>query len=61
MINKLQVQCGHNTVAKLKTMFEDMIKSKNVIDEFHGTLEDRKSIGGITFSAEILMSGHWPY
>lgn len=28
MINKLQVECGHNTVNKIKTMFEDMNKSK---------------------------------
>lgn len=27
MIKKLQVECGHNTVNKIKTMFEDMIKS----------------------------------
>ena len=28
MIKKLQVECGHNTVNKIKTMFEDMIKSQ---------------------------------
>ena len=28
MINKLQVECGHNTVNKIKTMFEDMLKSE---------------------------------
>lgn len=27
MIKKLQVECGHNTVNKIKTMFEDGIKS----------------------------------
>lgn len=28
MIKKLQVECGHNTVNKIKTMFEDMIKGQ---------------------------------
>ena len=28
MIKKLQVECGHNTVSKIKTMFEYMIKSQ---------------------------------
>ena len=28
MIQMLQVECGHNTVSKIKTMFEDMIKSE---------------------------------
>lgn len=28
MVQKLQVECGHNTVNKIKTMFEDIIKSQ---------------------------------
>ena len=34
MINKLQVEQGHNTVNKIKTMFEDMLKSQNVMREY---------------------------
>ena len=61
MINKLQVQCGHNTVNKIKTMFQDMIKSKNVMEEFIQKQGGNKNIGGIEFNVEILTSGHWPY
>ena len=28
MIRLLQVECGHNTVNKIKTMFEDVVKSQ---------------------------------
>jgi len=31
MIQKLQIECGHNTVNKIKTMFQDMIKSQQVM------------------------------
>ena len=34
MINKLQVECGHNTVNKIKTMFEDMLKSEQVMKDY---------------------------
>ena len=27
MIRLLEVECGHNTVKKIKTMFEDIVKS----------------------------------
>lgn len=61
MINKLQVQCGHNTVSKIKTMFEDMIKSRNVMAEFKQNQNGSLVISGIEFQNEILTSGHWPY
>lgn len=34
MIQKLQIECGHNTVNKIKTMFQDMIKSQQVMTDF---------------------------
>ena len=34
MIQKLQVECGHNIVSKIKTMMQDIDKSKGIIDEF---------------------------
>jgi len=59
MINKLQVECGHNTVNKIKTMFEDMRKSQQVMKDYK---EEKKNQGQtIEFSTEILTSGHWPY
>lgn len=67
MINKLQVECGHNTVNKIKTMFEDMIKSEQVMREYKEKLNARGGGGSGTlvenmeFSAEILTSGHWPF
>lgn len=66
MINKLQVECGHNTVNKIKTMFEDMIKSEQVMTDFKGQMGERSGgsgnqIDGVEFNAEILTSGHWPF
>lgn len=61
MIKKLQVECGHNTVNKIKTMFEDMIKSKQVMIDFKGMRRGSNVIEGVEFSIEILTSGHWPY
>ena len=34
MIQKLLVECGHNIVSKIKTMMQDMDKSKGIIEEF---------------------------
>ena len=34
MIEKLQVECGQNMVSKIKTMMDDIDKSKGIIDEF---------------------------
>jgi hypothetical protein len=63
MIKKLQVECGHNTVNRIKTMFQDMMKSKDVIAEFKKTQNYLKlsKDQDIDFTAEILTSGHWPY
>ena len=34
MIVLLQVECGNNTVSKIKTMFEDMNKSNQMMSEY---------------------------
>jgi hypothetical protein len=62
MINKLQVECGHNTVHKIKVMFEDIQKSRQMMQEFKNRADGGSSlVNGIEFSSEILTSGHWPY
>jgi len=58
MIKKLQVECGHNTVNKIKVMFEDMIKSQQVNTDYRNKI---KRNGDLEFGVEILTSGHWPY
>jgi len=59
MIKKLQVECGHNAVNGMKTMYEDIQKSKQVITEYKQT--QLNTTQDFEFSAEILTSGHWPY
>lgn len=34
VIKKLQVECGNNIVSKIKTMFSDVSKSKDLVKEF---------------------------
>ena len=61
MLQKLKVECGHNTVNKLSQMFTDMNLSKDLMTEFRGTT-NAKSIqaAGVDFVAEVLTNGHWP-
>ena len=61
MVNKLTIECGNNTVNKIKTMFEDMIKSKSLNNDFKTTRGGGSIIDGVDFSVEVLTSGHWPY
>lgn len=37
MLQKLKVECGHNTVNKLSQMFTDMNLSKDLMNEFKNT------------------------
>ena len=37
MLQKLKVECGHNTVNKLASMFNDINLSKDLIDDFKKT------------------------
>lgn len=61
MLQKLKVECGHNTVNKLSQMFTDMNLSKDLMLDFKAT-PAAKSIqqAGIEFVAEVLTNGHWP-
>lgn len=59
MLQKLKVECGHNTVNKMSKMFVDMTLSSDLMKEFKN-----KQAGGIINSvemnAEILTNGYWP-
>ena len=62
MIQCLQVECGHNTVSKMKTMFADIVKSQSTIKDFRDQkLNQTNLVNDIEFNAEILTSGHWPF
>lgn len=61
MIKKLQVECGHNTVSKIRTMFEDGVKSEQVQKDYKNHIKNTAKSTSVEFSVEILTSGHWPY
>lgn len=58
MLQKLKVECGHNTTAKISKMFTDMTLSKELMDSF--AKSKGKEIAGIEFQCEILTNGTWP-
>ena len=71
MINRLAVECGHNVVNKIKVMFEDMEKSKVVINDYkssqYNILKDFGNLGlddnkkkDFEFAVEILSYSSWP-
>lgn len=61
MLQKLKVECGHNTVNKLSQMFTDMNLSKNLMEEFRKTPQAKSIIdAGVEFVSEVLTNGHWP-
>lgn len=61
MLQKLRVECGHNTVNKLASMFKDIQLSKTIMDEFKSTQTSKMiAAAGVEFSAEVLTNGHWP-
>ena len=59
LVTKLAIECGHNTVNKIKTMFEDIVKSEEMLKEFKH--KNGNTIQNIELTVEILTSGHWPY
>jgi len=61
MLQKLKVECGHNTVSKLETMFKDIKMSKKIVEDFREGHDNSNMVENIEFSVEILTSGHWPY
>ena len=60
MIKFLQVECGHNFVQKMKTMFTDMDQSKQTLQNFQDH-NGGKMVNEIEFSVQILTSGSWPF
>jgi len=61
MLQKLKVECGHNTVNKLASMFNDIALSKDLNSDFKKTSQARSiQESGVEFNAEILTNGHWP-
>jgi hypothetical protein len=61
MLQKLKVECGHNTVNKLAQMFNDINISRDLMNEFRATQTYKNMVtAGVDFSAEILTGGHWP-
>ena len=61
MLQKLKVECGHNTVNKLAQMFNDINISRDLMTEFRNTQTHKNMLAsGVEFTAEILTGGHWP-
>jgi hypothetical protein len=61
MLSKLKVECGHNTVNKMSSMFTDINLSKEMIAEFKNTPNFRSiAAAGVDYEAEVLTNGHWP-
>lgn len=59
MLQKLKVECGHNTVNKLSQMFTDMSLSKDLMAAFKGKYPNG-NVNGVEFNTEVLTNGHWP-
>ena len=59
MLQKLKVECGHNTVNKISQMFTDINLSKDLMAEFKAK-PHKAMIDGVEFSTEVLTNGHWP-
>jgi hypothetical protein len=61
MLQKLKVECGHNTVNRISQMFTDMNLSKDLMVEFKTTAASKSiDTSGVEFVAEVLTNGHWP-
>lgn len=61
VIKQLQVECGHNIVSKIKTMFQDINQSKETLDNFEKENNSGKFVQGVEFNIQVLTSGHWPF
>lgn len=59
MLQKLKVECGHNTVNKISQMFTDITLSKDLMTAFKQKYNNG-NIEGVEFSTEVLTNGHWP-
>jgi cullin 3 len=59
MLQKLKVECGHNTVNKMTKMFTDMTLSQDLMKEFR-TKSNGGTVNSVDVNAEILTNGFWP-
>ena len=62
VIKQLQVECGHNIVSKMKTMFMDISKSKDLFEAFEQAQPTRtNSVQGVELHTQILTMSQWPF
>lgn len=59
MLQKLKVECGHNTVNKMSKMFTDMSLNEDLMREFKNK-GNQGIINNVEMNAEILTNGIWP-
>ena len=59
MISKLKVECGHNIVNKISSMYQDKTLSENIMKDFK-LLSHKGSPDGIILSVQVLRNGCWP-
>jgi len=59
MLQKLKVECGHNTVNKISQMFTDINLSKDLMSAFKVKYPNG-NVQGVEFTTEVLTNGHWP-
>ena len=59
MLQKLKVECGHNTVNKMSKMFTDMTLTSDLMKEFRQK-QNQGIINGVEIHAEVLTNGIWP-
>jgi len=61
VIKKLQVECGNNIVSKIKTMFSDVSKSKELVKEFVDHNKGALTQMNKEMSVQILSTSQWPF
>ena len=62
VIKQLQVECGHHTVSKIRTMYADISKSKDISKEFEQAQPTRtNSVQGVELNNQILTMSQWPF
>lgn len=59
MLQKLKIECGHNTVNKISQMFTDITLSKDLVNEMKSKYPSGL-VPGVEFTTEVLTNGHWP-
>ncbi len=59
MLQRLRVECGHNTVNKLAQMMNDINLSKNLMEEYRGGETGDGGACSEGLQVEVLTNGHW--